>query len=289
MAAGLEGDALSRLTSVAREHGLDLDGALAGDDATLRATEVAQPALVAVEIALLAHLPATLEVVGVAGHSVGEYAAAVAAGALRAEDAMALVVARGSAMAKMRSGAMSALLGLNEQVVAALCAEASARGAGVVVVANVNAPGQVVVSGDSGAVAIAEELARERGCRRSVRLNVSGAFHSPLMRAAAAEYAPTLRSAPIRDARTPVVCNVDGAAVTAAGEVRSRLEQQLVSPVRWTDCVEGLVRLGAEVLVEVGPGAVLTGLAKRIVPGVRAVAAGTPDAVRGLAGALVRS
>jgi len=285
MAAGLEGPALEALLDAAAASGLDLRAALAGTDDELRPTEVAQPALVAVECALLAELPGDLEVVGVSGHSVGEYTALVAAGALTPEAAMALVVERGRAMASMRSGTMSALLGLDAAAAEELCAEVSQRGQGVVVVANLNGPGQNVVSGDVDAVAALEELARARGARRAVRLNVSGAFHSPLMAAAASSYAQRLAGAPLLDAAAPVVCNVDAAALTGADELREQLTRQLESPVRWTECVERLVQLGAELLVEVGPGSVLTGLARRIAPQVAAVAVNTPERARSLGSA----
>ncbi len=282
MGGGLEGTRLEALLSAANDAGLDLAGALRGTDDDLRPTEIAQPALLATEVALLDSLSSEVEIVGVAGHSVGEYAAAVAAGALTPGGAMALVVERGRLMAGMRSGTMSALLGMDAEIVGAICAEVTAAGTGQVVVANLNAPGQTVVSGDVEAVAAVEEIARNRGCRRAVRLNVSGAFHSPLMHRASEQFAPLLDAAAIESPRTPVVCNVDAQAVTGAAELRSRLKQQLTAPVRWTDCVARLVELGAEALVEVGPGAVLTGLARRIAPGVRAIAVNTPQQVGSL-------
>jgi [acyl-carrier-protein] S-malonyltransferase len=283
MAAGLEGLELDRLWRVAAESGLDLRRALAGSDEQLRPTHVAQPALLAVELALLAHLGSDVQVVGVAGHSVGEYAAAVAAGAITPEDALRLVVTRGALMAGMRSGAMSALLGLDAAQVEELCAERRAAGDGTVVVANTNAPGQTVVSGDSEAVADVERRARERGARRAVRLNVSGAFHSPLMQEAADRFAPLLDAVRVVDAAIPIVCNVDATAVTDCEALRERLKAQLISPVRWADCVERLVSLGAEVLVEVGPGSVLTALAKRITTAARCMAANSRQAMASLA------
>jgi [acyl-carrier-protein] S-malonyltransferase len=283
MAAQLGGEHLEPLYAVAEHAGLDLEAALGGSDDQLRPTQVAQPALLAVEVALLASLPPGVEVVGVAGHSVGEYAAAVAGGAMTPEVALELVVERGRAMAASRRGTMSALIGLDAGVVQEICADVQQSGAGVVVVANLNAPGQTVVSGEVAAVEAVEALARERGCRRSVRLNVSGAFHSPLMSDAAAQFSTSLEAAHIDTARIPIVCNVDALAVTDPEALRSRLARQLVSPVRWTECVEELVALGAEMLVEVGPASVLTGLAKRIVPGVSAIAVGAPREMRELA------
>jgi [acyl-carrier-protein] S-malonyltransferase len=277
------------LLEVAAASGIDLRGPLLGDEEGLRPTRVAQPALLLVE-AVLALGPglqgAGVEVVGVAGHSVGEYAALVAAGALEPAAAMRLVVARGRAMGRMRDGGMTALLGASEELATAVCAEVTASGAGVVVVANLNGPGQVVISGEAGALEAAAALARERGVRRALPLRVSGAFHSPLMGEAAEEVGHVIDATPLGDAAVPVVCNVDGAAVRDAAGLRQRLRSQLVSPVRWSDCVTALAALGAEALVEVGPGNVLSGLAARIRPGLRTLQAGTPAAVAGLGGAL---
>jgi len=289
MAAGLLDDTIARsMLAIADELGLDLGTALEGDDATLRATEIAQPALLLVECALAARIRAgEVSVAAAAGHSVGEYAALVAAGALDAPDAMRLVVARGRAMARMRQGSMAALLGGELSIAEEVCREAEAAGLGPVVVANLNAPGQVVISGTSEGVEAALVLARQRGVRRALPLNVSGAFHSPLMAEAATSFGHSLDEVALRDAAIPVACNVDGVAVTDTATLRDRLRRQLVSPVRWTDCVATLVALGVEVLVEVGPGAVLTGLARRIAPQVRALAVATPAAAAQLGGQLL--
>ncbi|TMD10182.1 MAG: acyltransferase domain-containing protein, partial [Chloroflexi bacterium] len=223
------------------------------------------------------------------GHSVGEYAALVAAGVLEPAVAMRLVAARGRAMAAMREGGMTALLGASEEVATAICAEVSASGCGVVVVANLNGPGQVVISGERAALDAAAALARERGVRRAMPLRVSGAFHSPLMSVAAEEVGALIDAAPLAPAAVPVVCNVDGAPVRDPDALRDRLRRQLASPVRWSDCVGGLAGLGAEVLVEVGPGSVLSGLTGRIDPGLRtlqvASAAAASDLGAALAGA----
>ena len=268
MAAGLlELPLAAELLAAAGAAGLDLAGPLeSGDEQALRPTEIAQPALLLVEVVLAAALDPGVEVVGVAGHSVGEYAALVAAGALEPVAAMTLVVARGRAMAAMREGTMAALLGADPDLAGAVCAEVEAAGLGPVVVANLNGPGQVVLSGSLAGVEAASRLALERGVRRAVPLRVGGAFHSPLMAEAAAAFRLELERAPIRDARIPVACNVDGAAVRDAAGLRRRLERQLVAPVRWADCVDTLAGLGAEALIEVGPGGVLTGLARRIAP-----------------------
>jgi [acyl-carrier-protein] S-malonyltransferase len=151
-----------------------------------------------------------------------------------------------------------------------------------VVVANLNAPGQVVVSGAGKAVAAAASLARDRGLRRAVPLNVSGAFHSPLMTDAARSFAAALDATDLSDPSVPVVCNVDAEPAYDAVTLRERLRWQLTEPVRWEDCVRRMVDLGAATLVEVGPGTILTGLARRIVPGVEAIAVGTLDSAREL-------
>jgi [acyl-carrier-protein] S-malonyltransferase len=293
-ASGMGADLLEvppapELLEVAAAAGIDLRHALSGDDEGLRPTEVAQPALLLVEAVLALRLSAAapqLEVVGVAGHSVGEYGALVAAGALDPGAAMGLVAARGRAMAGMREGGMTALLGASEELAAEVCAAVGAAGGGTVVVANLNGPGQVVISGERAALDAAAVLARERGVRRAVPLRVSGAFHSPLMAAAAEEVGRLIDAAPLRDAAVPVVCNVDAAALRDAGAIRDRLRRQLASPVRWSDCVSTLAGLGAEVLVEVGPGSVLSGLTGRIVPGLRTLQAGSAAAAGELGGVL---
>jgi len=282
MASGLLDSALAdALLDAASAHGLDLRTALDGDDDALRPTEVAQPALLLVSTVLADSLRresgGAVEVIGVAGHSVGEYAALVAARALEPGEAMGLVVERGRAMAGMREGGMAALLGADESLAAQICDEVSAEGAGVVVVANLNAPGQVVLSGSRDALERAIALARERGVRRAMPLNVSGAFHSPLMAPAAARFGELLDAAQFAGASVPVVCNVDGEAVSDAAGLRDRLRRQLTAPVQWIACVETLVGLGVDALVEVGPGSVLTGLAKRIAPDVRALSVSRLD------------
>jgi [acyl-carrier-protein] S-malonyltransferase len=266
------------MLTAATASGLDLAAALSGDDEHLRPTDIAQPALLVVECALRTALPADLHVVAVAGHSVGEYAAAVAAGALQPADAMRLVIERGRAMAAMRDGTMCALLGIDLDVATAVCEQAQRESGEVVVVANHNAPGQLVISGSRAGVDAAVALALARGARRAIPLNVSGAFHSPLMASAASRFTVALNSVPLSDPDPPVVCNVDALAVHTAVELRDRLREQLTAPVRWIECVQRLVDLGAEALIEVGPGTVLSGLARRIVPGVRTVAVNTREA-----------
>jgi [acyl-carrier-protein] S-malonyltransferase len=270
MAQGLLDEPLAvRLLDVARADGLDLAPALNGSDDELRPTQIAQPALTLVELVLAAGLPADLDVVGVAGHSVGEYAAVSVAGAYAPEDVMRLVIQRGREMASMTEGTMAAVLGLDAAVVEGTCSEVR-DGGEVVVVANLNAPGQTVISGTAAGVELAAALARDRGARRVVTLNVSGAFHSPLMAPAAERFAAVIDAAPRRELRLPVVCNVDGATVEHAADLPARMAAQLDRPVRWMDCVAGLVTLGAEWIVEVGPGSVLTALTRRIAPTITA-------------------
>ncbi len=266
------------MLEAARSSGLDLEAALMGDEEHLRPTEIAQPALLFVECALRSTLPDDLDIVAVAGHSVGEYAAAVAAHALQPADAMRLVIERGGAMAAMREGTMCALIGIDVDAATTVCDEVQRETGESVVVANHNAPGQLVISGSTSGVDAASKLALARGARRAIPLNVSGAFHSPLMTAAAHEFERALDSATLSDPNPPVVCNVDACDVHSANELRERLRAQLTSPVRWIDCVRRLVELGAETLVEVGPGTVLSGLARRIAPEARAVSVGTRDA-----------
>jgi [acyl-carrier-protein] S-malonyltransferase len=283
MATGLlDGPLATAMLEVAAAEGLDLAAALRGGDDELRPTQVAQPALVFVELVLAAALPADLEIVGVAGHSVGEYAAVSVAGAYAPEDALRMVIRRGIEMAAMTDGAMAAVIGMDAEALGAVCAEVRSSG-DIVVIANLNAPGQVVISGSAGGVERAGALARERGARRVLPLNVSGAFHSPLMAPAAARLAEVIAATPRRALRIPVACNVDGVAVQHARELPDLLGRQLDSPVRWVDCVTSLIGLGAEVLIEVGPGAVLTGLARRIDPQLRTANVASIDAARGLA------
>jgi [acyl-carrier-protein] S-malonyltransferase len=182
---------------------------------------------------------------------------------------------------------MCALLGIDLDVATAVCAEAQRKTGEVVVVANHNAPGQQVISGSRAGVDAAVTLALAGGARRAIPLNVSGAFHSPLMALAASQLTSALDGVALSDPDPPVVCNVDAQAVHNAGELRERLREQLTAPVRWIECVQRLVDLGADALIEVGPGSVLSGLARRIAPGVRAVAVNTRDAATHLDVAMV--
>lgn len=200
-----------------------------------------------------------------AGHSLGEYSACVAAGALSFEDALRLTSRRGELMYAAgieRPGAMAAVLGLSREDVEAACAESAA--AGVVGAANLNAPGQVVISGEPAAVDAACEAAKAKGAKRAIRLEVSGAFHSPLMGPAAAGLAEALDGVAIRDAECPIVSNAWARPVRTAGEIRAALGDQLLSPVRWEDGVRLLLGEGVEGFVELGTGKVLRGLLRTI-------------------------
>ena len=199
----------------------------------------------------------------VAGHSLGELSALCAAGVLAYADAVRLVAERGEAMqacTTQRTGTMAAVLGLDEDAVTAACEDAG----GDVWVANVNAPGQVVVAGDPTAVESAGRAAKDAGAKRVMPLAVSGAFHTAFMAPAGERLSEAIAGTTFHDARMPVVANVDAAVHRDAAEWPDLLTRQLVQPVRWAASVETLVGLGATTFVEVGPGAVLTGTIKRI-------------------------
>jgi len=251
-----------------------------GPEAELLETRNTQPAILAHSAAVLAVVAGRLgPVVGAAGHSLGEYSAYHAAGALSAVDAARLVRRRGELMhqaGQARPGAMAAVLGLDGAQVQALCAEASAAGGGVVVAANLNAPEQTVISGDPEAVARAGDAAKASGAKRVLPLNVSGAFHSPLMAPAAEGLARALADVAMADPAYPVVANAVAGPVTTAAEARRLLVEQLTAPVRWVESAQVLAGLAPAVrFVELGPGTVLGGLVKRIVPGAQCVTLGT--------------
>jgi len=245
-----------------------------GPDATLKETANTQPALFAASMASLAACRAAgLEPSAVAGHSVGEYAALVAAGALTLEEGARLVERRGAAMsesASETSGTMAAVLSLTPDVIAEVCVEVNH--VGVVVVANLNAPGQTVISGETPAVEAAIELLKAKGAKRVVPLVVSGAFHSPLMAMAAASMQRELRFAEVSDPAIPIIANVTAQYETTAAEVRETLSAQVAGPVRWVETIELLVADGYSTFIECGSGNVLAGLIKRIAPESTAIA-----------------
>ena len=225
-----------------------------------------QPALLTHSVAALRLVEATgLTPAFVAGHSLGEYSACVAAGALSFEDALTLTRTRGRLMYEAglaRPGAMAAVLGLSAADVEAACAEAAS--AGVVRAANLNAPGQVVISGEPAAVDAACDKAKARGAKRAIKLEVSGAFHSPLMQPAAAGLSEALSRVTIRDARCPIISNAWARPVQKAAEVRGALEAQLLASVRWEESMRFLLGQGVEGFVELGTGKVLRGLLRTL-------------------------
>ncbi len=257
-----------------------------GPEELLTRTDHAQPAILAHSWAVWALVGPRLApaVAAAAGHSLGEYSAYAAAGALAGAEAARLVRRRGELMRDAglaRPGTMTAVMGLDADRVAAACREASGKD-GVVVAANLNGPDQVVVSGDPAAVARAGELLKAAGAKRVIPLKVSGAFHSPLMEPAAVEFAAALEAVPLAAPAFPVVANASADAVRDSAVARRLLAAQLTSPVRWVESVRklGAVAGADATFVEIGPGNVLTGLAKRILPGARTVNLGTAAEVR---------
>src|ERR671930_1475812 len=242
----------------------------------LRQTYIAQPAIFCVSVAALR----ALEAAGaprpafVAGHSLGEFSALVAAGALSFEAGLTLVARRAEVMqraADARPGSMSSVLGLSVEGVE-MAVSGAAEG-GVLAVANDNAPGNVVVSGEWPALERLPAVAKELGAKRVVPLNVGGAFHSPLMAPAADAFRYFLAAAPVRDCDVPLVANATAQPTTSATELRDLLGRQLTGRVRWTESVRRMADLGVDTIVEVGPGTVLSGLVKRTVKGVRVLPA----------------
>ncbi|MBO0750940.1 MAG: ACP S-malonyltransferase [Bradyrhizobiaceae bacterium] len=253
----------------------------------LTLTENVQPALMAVSLAALRALEAETgfdaarDACFVAGHSLGEYSALAAAGALSIADTARLLRARGQAMQKavpVGEGAMAALLGLEFDAASAVAA-AAAEGE-VCEAANDNGAGQVVVSGHKAAVERAIEIAKARGAKRAMMLPVSAPFHCALMRPAAAAMAQALAGVAIRPPAPPVVANVVARAISDPVEIRQRLVEQVTGMVRWRECVAAMAQDGVTRFCEVGAGKVLSGLVKRIAAGATAMAIGTPDDIR---------
>jgi [acyl-carrier-protein] S-malonyltransferase len=245
----------------------------------LTETDVTQPAVVATSLAALAVVRERLafEAAAVAGHSVGEYAAYVAAGVLSIEAALKLVHARAQAMTaacQSVDGTMVAVIGLDEPAVRAACKAASHNGSSVEV-ANLNSPGQLIVSGARDAIARVAEHARAAGARRILPLNVGGPFHSVYMRPAAARLASALAEIPFNSAQVPVVLNASASVTQDPRDLRRELEVQVYSPVRWTETQRRLGELGCNRFLEVGPGQVLAGLVRRTLPDVRVASFGS--------------
>ncbi len=275
------------LLAAAVAEGVDLATLVTSADAEmLRRTDRAQPALFYVGWSLAEALRAGgLRPAAVAGHSLGEWVAVAVAGALDPVEAFRLVCLRGALMAGAPPGGMAAVLGGTMEVVTAACEAATTAGTPCVV-ANDNAPGQVVISGTAAGVAAVQVALRAVGIRKVVPLNVGGAFHSPLMAAAAATFAARLAAVRVGDARIPVALNATGRCARAGGEVRQGLADQLAQPVRWTEVVRALRVAGVETFVECGPGTTLTGLVRRIAPEARCRSVATLAAAADLAAEL---
>lgn len=259
-----------------------------GPEDKLTRTKNAQPAILVHTAAVHAVVVPDLgDVALAAGHSLGEFSAHVLAGTLSFEDALLAVRLRGELMyrsGEARPGAMAAILGLEDEAVEALCRAAS-DGSAVCVPANYNAPGQVVISGDAEAVRRAVAAAPAAGARRAVPLNVSGAFHSPLMADAVVGLREHLGTTTFRDPRFPVVSNVSAGPVTTGLEARELLIRQLTAPVRWADSVRAMAALGVTRFLELGPGTVLCGLVRRIARDLPCLSLGDdPEAVQAFCG-----
>lgn len=240
-----------------------------GPDEQLKLTENTQPAILTASIAAWTVLKDRFSPEYVAGHSLGEYSALVAAGALEFEDAIQLVRKRGGFMQEAVPagvGAMAALLKMPESALDGVLAEA-AQGE-VVTAANLNSPDQMVISGSKGAVERAIALAKQAGCKRAVLLPVSAPFHSPLMAPAQERMKVELDHATFRDLQVPLINNVDARQVRSGSEAREGLVRQVSSPVRWTETVRLLAKLGVTQAIEVGPGGVLSGLIRTIEPSI---------------------
>ncbi len=246
----------------------------------LTRTENAQPAILLhsfIVWSLLSDEVRAAVTVG-AGHSLGEFTTYVAAGSLSLDDGLRLVRRRGELMARSgdeRAGTMAAVIGLDPEAVQAACASVSVEGC-VVVPANYNAPGQIVISGDVAAVESAMAAATELGARKVIPLSVSGAFHSPLMESARSGLAEAIADVELADPTFPVVANASATEVRTAAEARARLVEQLTSPVRWVESVETIAASDPDLWIELGPGRVLSGLLKRIDRDQVSTAAGSP-------------
>ncbi|MDE2793224.1 MAG: ACP S-malonyltransferase [Gemmatimonadota bacterium] len=266
--------------------GFGLSGlAWEGPEEVLTATENAQPALFVHSVAAYRVVRARIgTVAGAAGHSLGELSAHAAAGTYSFADGLRAVRRRGQLMARAGEetpGTMAAILGLGVDRVDELCREAERQGH-TLVAANLNADGQVVVSGDVWGISWVATAAKSRGARRIMPLKVSAAFHSPLMGPAAEQFAAALNGIRFRRPSFPVVSNVTARAVDDPDRIRELLVRQLTAPVRWIECVEALRSLGASRFAELGPGKVLAGLNRRNARGIPTLALGTPGSIESL-------
>lgn len=257
-----------------------------GPDNELNDTINTQPALYTAGIATLRALQSDLPeaVPGfVAGHSLGEFTALSAAGALSFEDGLLLVRERGRLMKQAGTqspGAMAALLGLDADQARQVCLKASQQTGGVLVVANDNCPGQLVLSGDDATIDAGMALAKEAGAKKVVRLAVSIAAHSPLMESASAAFRETLKATAFQAPKVPVYGNVNAAPLTSVDEIRTELDRQLTNSVRWTESVQAMIVAGATRFVELGPKDVLAGMMKRIDRSAPGVALNSVESLR---------
>ncbi len=234
-----------------------------GTEEDLRQTRVTQPAIFLHSVILVRTLGSDFNPAMVAGHSLGEFSALVATGALRFEDGLNLVARRAEAMQKaceLEPSTMAAILGLDDAVVEDVCASIDE----VVVPANYNSPGQIVISGSLKGIALAMEKLTEKGAKRAIKLSVGGAFHSPLMEPAKLELAEAINAAPFSKPVCPVYQNVNAMPSTDPDMIRKNLIDQLTSPVRWTQTIMNMIKDGATSFTEAGPGNVLQGLIRKI-------------------------
>ncbi|WP_026674318.1 ACP S-malonyltransferase [Alkalihalobacterium bogoriense] len=238
-----------------------------GPEETLKRTEHTQPALLTMSVAVL-ELMKSYEITPdfVAGHSLGEYSALVAAGAMQFEDAVYTVRQRGLFMEEavpFGEGAMAAVLGMESATLAVLTEEVTAEG-NLVQLANLNCPGQIVISGTAKGVELASEKAKEAGAKRVIPLSVSGPFHSALMKPAANRLKEVLETIAIEDASVPVIANVTAQEVRSAADIREKLVEQVYSPVQWENSVRTMLEQGVDTFIEIGAGNVLSGLVKKV-------------------------
>jgi [acyl-carrier-protein] S-malonyltransferase len=249
-----------------------------GPEERLKLTANTQPAILTVSIAALRAIERRgAKFSFVAGHSLGEYTALVAAGSLDFDDALKLVRQRGIFMQEavpIGQGAMAALMGCQLELVKQVCREASRLG--VCSPANLNSPGQVVIAGHKEAVELAIELAKSRGARRAIILQVSAPFHCELMRPAAERLAPLLEAAEFRDLKVPLATNVDARLIRSGAEAKDALMRQVTQPVRWEEAIRRLLDEGVTTFVEIGPGKVLSGLVRQISPASQTLSVSDP-------------
>jgi [acyl-carrier-protein] S-malonyltransferase len=258
-----------------------------GPEELLRETINAQPAILTVSVAFWEAIKERWEQVGgavqprfFAGHSLGEFSALVAAGALEFREAVRLVRERGRLMKEegdRNPGGMAAVMGLDDAVLEEVCANVADKG--IVRPANYNSPGQTVISGELSALTAAIELAVERGARKVVRLAISIASHSPVMRSASDQFSQALARVGLHDAHVPVVANISARAITSADDIRKELAEQITGSVRWSQSVKAMVEDGVQTIVEIGPGDALSGISRRISRDLQAFSVNSVEAI----------